>query len=169
MEDTLARVKCDTAESQKICDVRAAAARRAWEVVEEEKAFATPAVLSGPPSMDFLIPAGIIIPVRAIACDPSLSTEECARLEKRIPSNPPGPLPPTAPAPPPTPIPPAVPAPEPPSASKEPPSALDPVPVTPPSVIPPPPTGDHDLVQPPPKTDSKMPVIKPKAAPPVNP
>jgi hypothetical protein len=168
LESTLARVVCDATESPKICDLRAAAARRAWEVVQAEtsETRATSAV-SGTP-MGLLIPVGLI-QVRAIACDPSLSTEECARLEKRIPSNPPGPLPPNAPAPPPTPVPPAVPAPTPPSASADPAPALEPVPVTPPSVIPPPPTGDHDLVKPPPKSGSKMPVIKPKAAPPVNP
>lgn len=134
LESTLARVVCGATESAKVCDLRAAAARRAWEVVqaEESEVRETSAVTSTP--MGLLIPVGLI-QVRAIACDPALSPEECARLEKRIPSNPPRPLPPNAPAPPP----------------------------------PPPPTGDHDLVKPPPKSGSKMPVIKPKAAPPVNP
>lgn len=157
MESAVGRVTCSAGESRKVCDVRAAAAQRAWEVLQENKDhYAPPMVSPGVqpsqvPPMGLLVPVGFI-PVRAIACDPALSTEECARLEKRIPSNPPGPLSPNAPL-----------------ANRDPSPAITPVPVMPPSVIPPPPTGDHDLVQPPPKTDSKMPVIKPKAASPVNP
>jgi hypothetical protein len=165
------RIACSPVQSEKICELRNAAARRAWEVVTEEQAAAKPSASQQDGfSPGLLIPAGLI-PVRAIACDPALSTEECAKLERRIPSNPPGPLPPNA-QPPATPNPPPTATPPPPATvpeAKTPPTAIDPVPVTPPSVIPPPPTGDDDLVKRPPKSDSQMPVIKPKAAPPVNP
>ncbi len=169
VQSTAPRVACDPDQSQKICELRNAAARRAWEVVREEKSGAnadaneatlqTAAMPGSVPTL--LVPAGFI-PVRAIACDPALSTEECAKLERRIPSTPPGPLPPTQPIPPVVP-----PVATPPDLGKIP--AIAPVPVEPPGVIEPPPTGDGDLVKKPPKTGSQMPVIKPKAAPPVNP
>ena len=171
---TSPRVLCDPAEAQKICDLRTAAAIRAWEVVRDENAADAKAqkveaprtAMAGSLPIALLVPTGLI-PVRAIACDPALSKEECAKLDKSLPSTPSGRLPLT------TSPPPVVPPKTPPDLGKIPPtapqSAIDPVPVGPPSVIAPPPTGDEELVKKPPKSGSQMPVIKPKAAPPVNP
>jgi len=162
------RVTCEPSESTKVCDVRHAAAQRAREVVVQENA---PKLRQ----MGSSVPLALLVPissastsltlVRAIECDPALSVQECEKLNKQLPSIPPGPLPPTTAPPPISPIPPAVPDLKP----VQPPTAVAPVPIRPPSVLPPPPTGDDEIVKPPPATGSQMPVIKPKAAPPVNP
>lgn len=145
----LARVReqtCDSAQSTKVCDVRIAAARRAAEVVAGETPSETRSAAPAAASMGLLIPVGFV-PVSAVPCAPGLTLKECERLNEQNPGVPLGPKEPTLPAIPESPTPPV---------------AADPE-----SVIKPPRTGDTDLVKRPPATGSQMPVIVPKAEPPV--
>ncbi len=132
-------VMCGISEPAKVCAVRRAAERRAHEVA----AAAIPRRNALP--MALLIPAGLT-PVRAVACDPQMTVEERDRLTRRGPGVPSAPVPPVVTVP----------------QAQTPPIVADPE-----SVIRPPPTGDTELVKKPPQTDSQMPVIKPRANPPV--
>ena len=76
---------CDSTQSEKVCEVRIAAARRAAEVIAAETGG-----VRRVPSMGLLIPVGLV-PVKAVACEPSLTIKECEQLN-RVPSVPPGPL-----------------------------------------------------------------------------
>ena len=153
-------VSCDATDSPKACALRQAAARRAVEVTAAE----VDARHDVKP-LGLLIPVGLV-PVRDVTCDPAMSIEECNRLNHRPPATQPfatpGPVPPLAPVPAPAPdqgkIPPLTAVPQ----AAQPPIAADPQ-----SIVPPPPTGDGDIVKKPPATDPEMPVIKPKANPPV--
>jgi invasion protein IalB len=166
------RVECAASESTKVCDVRTAAAQRAIEVVAGENAVNQSATRVSISPFGLLIPAGMT-PVSAVACPPRITVEECVRLNGLMSGTPPGPIEPVIPSPPVVPMPPAPDLGVVPPTGVIPPLQTVPEAVTPPiaadpeSVIKPPPTGDDELVKRPPPTASQMPVVKPRANPPV--